>query len=65
MTVDLSGAEWYKSSWSGGGGDCVEVTHMKGHVGVRDSTNRSGPALVFSPSQWDAFVTWAQAGDLG
>ncbi|MBB5917466.1 hypothetical protein BJY24_006378 [Nocardia transvalensis] len=56
MTFDLSAAEWFKSSRSSTGGDCVEVAHLaEGMVGVRDSKNPNGPALVFSPSEWDAF----------
>ncbi|HWR46462.1 MAG TPA: DUF397 domain-containing protein [Pseudonocardiaceae bacterium] len=35
---------------------CVEVAVVPGHIGVRDSKDRSGPALVFPPSAWQAFV---------
>jgi len=66
MNVDLSGASWFKSSRSGGGNDCVEVAHLDaGHVGVRDSKNPSGPALMFSPAGWDAFLAQAQADSSG
>ncbi|MEU2087904.1 DUF397 domain-containing protein [Nocardia beijingensis] len=62
MGVDLSGANWFKSSHSGGGQECVEVAHLAGGmVGVRDSKNPTGPALVFAPGEWDAFT----AGVLG
>ncbi|MET9024831.1 DUF397 domain-containing protein [Nocardia sp. NPDC004168] len=57
MTVDLSGARWFKSSRSSGGKECVEVAFLDGgHVGVRDSKNPTGPALVFAPGEWDAFT---------
>ncbi|MFI2281838.1 DUF397 domain-containing protein [Nocardia beijingensis] len=57
MNVDLSAANWFKSSRSGTGGDCVEVAHLTGGmVGVRDSKNSTGPALIFPPSDWDAFT---------
>lgn len=60
MSIDLSEARWFKSIHSGGGNDCVEVAHLSaGMVGVRDSKNPSGPALVFTPGQWDAFLTSA------
>lgn len=60
MKVDLSGAEWFKSSHSGGTNECVEIAHLdSGMVGVRDSKNPTGPALVFTPGQWDAFLTSA------
>lgn len=57
MTVGLSGAQWFKSSHSGGNDECVEVAWLDGgHVGVRDSKNPAGPALVFAPDEWDAFT---------
>jgi hypothetical protein len=35
----------------------VEVAFLDGgHVGVRDSKNPTGPALVFSAAEWDAFT---------
>ncbi|MBF6077269.1 DUF397 domain-containing protein [Nocardia beijingensis] len=63
MTVDLTGARWFKSSHSGGGADCVEVAHLAGGaVGVRDSKNPTGPALIFTPGEWDAFTTGVVRG---
>ncbi|WP_432278202.1 DUF397 domain-containing protein [Nocardia carnea] len=48
---------WFKSSHSGGGQDCVEVTFAEdGLVGVRDSKNPAGPALVFSSDEWSTFT---------
>ncbi|WP_406064034.1 DUF397 domain-containing protein [Micromonospora sp. NBC_00860] len=57
--MDLTGATWRKSTRSGsGGGDCVEVAdNLPGIVGVRDSKDPDGPALVFGPVAWRAFVT--------
>lgn len=57
MTRDLTGASWFKSSYSQPSGDCVEVAHLYGVVGVRDSKNPIGPALEFAPEAWDSFVT--------
>ncbi|KUJ66887.1 toxin [Streptomyces albus subsp. albus] len=52
--------EWRKSSHSGSdGGDCVEVARCPGVVHVRDSKDRSGPTLTFSPEEWAAFVEFA------
>ncbi|WP_280418198.1 DUF397 domain-containing protein [Nocardia carnea] len=60
MKIDLSGARWFKSGHSSGDNACVEVAHLdSGMVGVRDSKNPTGPALVFTPGQWDAFLTSA------
>lgn len=56
---DLTGAQWRKSTRSGGnGGDCIEVAdNLPGVVAVRDSKDQSGPALTFEPRSWAAFVT--------
>ncbi|TLF80824.1 DUF397 domain-containing protein [Nocardia cyriacigeorgica] len=64
MNADLTGARWFKSSHSGAGHECVEVAHLAtGMVGVRDSKNPTAAALVFSPSEWDAFLAGARAGE--
>lgn len=46
---------WVKSSHSGNGG-CVEVT-AAGHVLVRDTKDRHGPVLAFSPAAWRRFAS--------
>ncbi|WP_442790672.1 DUF397 domain-containing protein [Nocardia sp. NBC_01329] len=61
--INLSDAKWFKSSRSAGGQDCVEAAHLiRGMVGVRDSKNPDGPALVFAPGVWDAFLSAAKNG---
>ncbi|PSR62806.1 MULTISPECIES: DUF397 domain-containing protein [Nocardia] len=64
MNVDLSGAKWFKSTRSDATRDCVEVAFLdRGLIGVRDSKHPSGPALVFTPGEWDAFTAGVQAGE--
>ncbi|MBF6172981.1 DUF397 domain-containing protein [Nocardia blacklockiae] len=64
MNVDLSGAKWFKSSRSGSQKDCVEVAHLDGGmVGMRDSKDPNGPALVFQPAEWDAFTAGVKDGE--
>ncbi|MFG2046938.1 DUF397 domain-containing protein [Micromonospora sp. NPDC048935] len=53
---DLTGLEWRTSTRSSGNGNCVEVATAGGRVAVRDSKDRSGPALAFGPTAWRAFV---------
>ncbi|NIL59615.1 DUF397 domain-containing protein [Salinispora arenicola] len=54
--MDLSNARWKKSTRSGTS-ECVEVAgNLPGVVGVRDSTDPAGPALLFGPAAWRAFV---------
>lgn len=56
--ADLTGASWHKSSHSSAnGGACVEVAGDGPEVvAVRDSKDPDGPALVFTPADWSAFI---------
>jgi hypothetical protein len=64
MSVDVSGAQWFKSTYSGASQDCVEVAHLQGGVvGVRDSKNPAGAALAFAPKQWDDFIRALSRGE--
>ncbi|MFI6821582.1 DUF397 domain-containing protein [Micromonospora echinospora] len=56
--MELSGAVWRKSTRSGqNGGACVEVAdNLAGVVLVRDTKDRSGGTLAFTPESWRAFV---------
>jgi hypothetical protein len=62
--IDLTGATWRKSTYSGPqGGDCVEVADgVAGVMPVRDSKDPEGPALVFTAAAWAAFVADVKAG---
>ncbi|MCC3315020.1 DUF397 domain-containing protein [Nocardia africana] len=62
MSNDLSGAKWFKSSRSGASKECVEVAFLNDGVGVRDSKNPTGPALIFTSAEWTAFTTSVQRG---
>jgi hypothetical protein len=53
---------WRKSSKSASNG-CVEVAHVTGKVAVRDSKNREGPILLFTPIEWDAFLSGVRSGE--
>ncbi|MFJ9367845.1 DUF397 domain-containing protein [Nocardia sp. NPDC101769] len=59
-----SGGVWFKSTYSAGNSECVEVAFLDGGmVGIRDSKNSTGPALVFAPGEWDAFTAGVVDGD--
>ena len=46
---------WRKSSYSGNGGNCVEVGKADTVI-VRDTKDRTGPVLRFSPATWRRFT---------
>ncbi|MFD3780514.1 DUF397 domain-containing protein [Streptomyces sp. NPDC058612] len=48
---------WVVSSYSGNGGQCVEVAvNLTGVVPVRDSKDPGGPVLGFDPQAFAVFV---------
>jgi hypothetical protein len=64
MASDLEDATWLKSSYSNGGGNCVEVTHdFPGIVPVRDSKRPVGPVLMVSANAWQHFVKSTKHSD--
>jgi Domain of unknown function (DUF397) len=53
---------WRKSSYSGNGGDCVEVADdHANHLTVRDSKNPEGVKLAFTTASWRAFTVMMKA----
>jgi len=55
--IDLSRAEWRKSSYSGQDGNCVEVArNLPGLVAVRDSEKPDVVKLVISQETWRVFL---------
>jgi hypothetical protein len=55
---------WHTSTYSGTNGSCVEVArNLPGVVAVRDSKDRSGPALTFSPAAWETFTNRVRVGE--
>jgi Domain of unknown function (DUF397) len=50
---------WRKSSYSGNGGECVEVGTRADHgsVAVRDTKDQQGPVLRFQSDAWRQFVS--------
>jgi hypothetical protein len=56
---------WRKSSFSGNGGDCVEVgQHRDGMIAVRDTKDHSrGPVQRYTRAEWAAFTAAVRAGE--
>jgi hypothetical protein len=60
-TSQFAGTPWRKSSYSGGGNNCVEVAQAA-VVGVRDSKNPEDGHLTFTPRTWNAFIADVKRG---
>ena len=57
-------SEWVKASRSGSnGGECVEQRTAGGMIEVRDSKDRSGPVLRFTPREFAAWLDGARNGE--
>jgi uncharacterized protein DUF397 len=55
---------WVKSSLSFANGNCVEVSDQPGGtIGVRNSRDRGGPVLRFTPDEWQAFLGGVRNGE--
>ncbi|MGH3934146.1 MAG: DUF397 domain-containing protein [Pseudonocardiaceae bacterium] len=64
MRDDLAPALWRKSTFSNNTGACVEVADLDhGGRAVRDSKNPTGPALVFTATEWVAFTAGVRSGE--
>ncbi|GIH73510.1 MULTISPECIES: DUF397 domain-containing protein [Sphaerimonospora] len=65
LTKELRTAAWRKSTRSGPeGGNCVEVaTLSQGRRGVRDSKDPTGPALIFTATEWHTFIQGVKDGE--
>jgi hypothetical protein len=63
----LADATWIRSRHSGPtGGNCVEVAFLAGgQIAMRNSRHPQGPALIFTRSEWDAFLGGAKDGEFG
>lgn len=61
---DLGGVVWRKSNRSSNEEGCVEAAFLAdGRVAIRDSKDRSGPALVYTRHEWDCFLSGAKDGE--
>jgi hypothetical protein len=61
--MSLSPAVWRKSTFSNNTGACVEVADLGGGRAVRDSKKPTGPALMFTATEWSAFTAGVRAGE--
>ncbi|MER6546739.1 DUF397 domain-containing protein [Streptomyces sp. NPDC001250] len=72
VSTDLAPEEeWTKSSYSSqDNGNCIETTvrsataTRSGLVGIRDSKDKTGPALVVPAATWNSFLGLVRSGDV-
>jgi Domain of unknown function (DUF397) len=61
--AELSQLAWLKAQSSSAGGQCVEVAATVGKVAIRDSKDPYGPILVYTPTEFRAFLEGARNGE--
>ena len=59
----MSITPWIKASKSANNNDCVEMRRNGATVEVRDSKDKTGPVLRFTPAELDAWLDGARRGE--
>jgi hypothetical protein len=63
-SIDLDDVRWFAGSGpEPARANQVEVAFVGEAIAVRDAQNPDGPALIFTPAEWDAFVGGAKDGE--
>jgi hypothetical protein len=64
MPASELGDKGWECPWSGpNGGQCLETKQLTdGRVAVRQSTDPAGPALIYTPEEFTAFVGGVKTG---
>jgi predicted secreted Zn-dependent protease len=63
VAAQLRGVEWMKAHASVNNGACVEVASIGDFVAVHDSKEPEGPALTYTPREWEAFIRGVKNGE--
>lgn len=64
IDVDLTAVSWHRSSESSPDDPAVEIAFLdRGHIAMRDSRHPDGPALIFTPGEWEAFLAGVNDGE--
>ncbi|MDQ1037014.1 hypothetical protein QFZ75_003430 [Streptomyces sp. V3I8] len=53
MSTDL---HWFKSSYSGNQGECLEIALTPSTIHIRDSKTPAAPTLAVTPKTWSVFL---------
>jgi hypothetical protein len=64
IPADQLHVAWRKSKASNPSGSCVELAPLAdGQIALRNSRHPSGPALIYTRSEIEAFLAGARAGE--
>lgn len=60
----MSALVWIEAESCASANNCVNVAFLPdGRVLVRDSKDPDGPRLVFTPAEWEAFISGVKGGE--
>jgi hypothetical protein len=54
---------WRKAQLSTNNGACVEAASVVGKIALRDSKDPYGPILLYTPTEFNAFLDGAKKGE--
>jgi hypothetical protein len=54
---------WLKAHSSTANGQCIEIASAVGNIAIRDSKDPDGPILVYTSSEFRAFLDGARNGE--
>jgi hypothetical protein len=60
---ELAGLAWIKAQASNHNGACVEVAASTDKIAIRDSKDPGGPILVYTATEFRAFLDGARNGE--
>ncbi|MFF4342656.1 DUF397 domain-containing protein [Kitasatospora sp. NPDC001540] len=60
IELDVSGAQW---QYAPGEEEGVQIAFVDGYIAMRNGAEPDGPALIFTPAEWRAFVLGARDGE--
>jgi hypothetical protein len=60
---EREGLAWLKAHSSTANGQCVEIASAVGNIAIRDSKDPDGPVLVYTTSEFRAFLDGARNGE--
>lgn len=64
-SADRACLTWVKAKRSGANGQCVEIASAAGRIAIRDSKDPDGPVLIYTTSEFKAFLQGARNGEFG